>query len=168
MMKKIFMVIALIGVVANLALGCIVAVPPDYSESTPAVTQNNIQGVVSSGTTQIAVYEIPSVKITDEIITISLPATLSVKIGEFSDSESVNNIRLEYQNKEGEWVVVRELNVEYSLKTDVPVPHFGLNTLDPVGFSSGDSLQVRVYLTDGVYETYLEFNFVVDSNRRPY
>lgn len=97
---------------------------------------------------------------------VALPLTVLVKVsprypdqtGEAAGAKPVIKAILQYKVKHsgtwGAWVTVRRLeNPDWSMNWDHPVTLFGRNNIDPAGISSGDEIMIRLYLSDGTYET---------------
>lgn len=89
---------------------------------------------------------------------VSLPITVWVKVGPRvnSDGELMPIIKAVLQYRilpGGKWKTVKTVtNKAYDIAWAVPVALFGKNNIDP-NISAGTAILIRVYLTDGVYET---------------
>ncbi len=170
MKKKFLAALAGLVLLAGNTFACIETVQPEYDLTVFEDVNNELISSVSVGDTLIAKVKVPTDLNNNGVLTLSLPATISVQVGEFDSDNGLNidTIILEYKDKSGNWQVIRSMtNVNYTLKTNAPVPHFGLNTFDPAGYNAGDEVEMRVCISDDMYETYLNFTVEIDDNRRP-
>ena len=87
-------------------------------------------------------------------MSVSMPMTLFVKISPRESGKNIVQAVLQYKiSGQTTWTPIRTLtNVSDFNQTD-PVAIFGRNTIDIPGLKSGDEFYIRVYLTDGIYET---------------
>lgn len=89
---------------------------------------------------------------------VSLPITVWVKVGPRMNSDgqlmAIQKAVLQYKIlPAGEWVTVRTIyNYSFPIQWALPVALFGNNNIDPQ-ISAGTEILIRVYLTDGVFET---------------
>ena len=94
---------------------------------------------------------------------VSLPLTVYVKVsprqgdqaGEIAGDKPITKAVLQYKVlPNGKWITVRTIeNVSWELDWEKPVALFGKNCINPEGLSSGTEIVIRLYLTDGTYET---------------
>ena len=96
---------------------------------------------------------------------VSLPLTVYVKLsprvpdqpGE-SSAKPILTATLQYKVKHGgswgSWTTVKTFaNLTWDLSFSRPVPLFGRDSICPRGLVAGDEIMVRLYLSDGVYES---------------
>jgi len=95
--------------------------------------------------------------------TVDMPITVWVKVsdrfsdqaGETTGKKPVLKAVLQYKvGKTGRWQTVRTLeNLNWHMSFDRPVALFGKNNIYVRGLAAGTEIFIRVYLTDGTYET---------------
>ncbi len=95
--------------------------------------------------------------------TVAMPITVFVKVsprfgdqaGEAAGPKAIIRAVLQYKILPGgEWVTVKDIdNPDWNMNFDHPVALFGRNTIDLTNVSSGTEMLIRLYMTDGTYET---------------
>lgn len=91
--------------------------------------------------------------------TVSMPFTVFVKVGDrFQDGEGNSTVKravLQYKVlPDGGWVTVKDINnPNWKMNFENPVALFGRNTINIPGLAANTEVLIRLYLSDGVYET---------------
>lgn len=95
--------------------------------------------------------------------TVDLPITVWVKVsdrfadqaGETAGNKPVVKAVLQYKVlPDGAWVTVRTLqNLNWKMDFNRPIALFGKNNINPKGLAAGTAILIRVYFSDGTYET---------------
>lgn len=93
----------------------------------------------------------------------AMPLTVYVKVsprypdqeGEAAGAKPIVKAVLQYKVlPAGSWVTVKTIeNVSWSMNWNHPVALFGKNCIDVRGLSAGTQILIRLYLSDGTYET---------------
>ncbi|MFA6930008.1 MAG: hypothetical protein WCT05_06755 [Lentisphaeria bacterium] len=94
--------------------------------------------------------------------TVAMPLTVWVKVsprtadqpGEVAGTKNIVRAVLQYKIlPSGEWVTVKDYDTpDWDMNFEGAVPLFGMNCIN-VNVSAGTQMLIRVYLTDGTYET---------------
>ncbi len=94
---------------------------------------------------------------------VDMPLTVYVKVGkrfadqegETSGSKSIKKAVLQYKIlPNGKWTTVKTLeNLSWEMDFQYPVALFGKNNINLKGLPAGTELLIRLYLSDGTYET---------------
>ena len=98
---------------------------------------------------------------------VALPLTVYIKIhareadqpGETAGVKEITRAVLQYRVRSngvwtGGWTTVRDYdNPSWDMNTDYPVPLFGSYNIAPKGIHAGDEIYLRLYVTDGVYQS---------------
>lgn len=91
--------------------------------------------------------------------TVAMPFTVFVKVSnrfdEESGSNSIKRAILQYKVlPNGEWVTVKDINnPDWDMDFQNPVALFGRNTINIPGLENNTEILIRLYLSDGIYET---------------
>lgn len=95
--------------------------------------------------------------------TVAMPITVFVKVsprfgdedGEVAGAKEITRAVLQYKIlPSGSWVTVKDIdNPDWSMNFDHPVALFGRNTINLSNIPSGTEMLIRLYLSDGTYET---------------
>ncbi|HBJ94971.1 MAG TPA: hypothetical protein DDZ11_00255 [Lentisphaeria bacterium] len=95
--------------------------------------------------------------------TVDMPITVWVKVsdrfadqtGEAAGSKRITRAVLQYKVlPNGRWKTVRELkNLNWHMNFQHPVSLFGKSSISVSGLAAGTEILIRLYLTDGTYET---------------
>lgn len=91
-------------------------------------------------------------------MTVDMPFTVYVKVAPRFESSGPRNITIaELQYRvvpNGAWTTVKRLqNVSWEMNFNNPVSLFGKNTINLTDIAAGTKIAIRLYLTDGIYET---------------
>ena len=91
-------------------------------------------------------------------MTVDMPFTVYVKVAPRFDGGNTRSITVaELQYKvlpSGPWTTVKRLqNVSWEMNFNNPVSLFGKNTINLTDIAAGTKIAIRLYLTDGIYET---------------
>jgi len=99
---------------------------------------------------------------------VATPLTVFIKVhartadqpGEEAGIKEVTRAVLQYRVRRNGtwrsagWTTVKEYNnPNWDMNVDVPVPLFGSNNISPSGLAAGDEIYLRLYVTDGVYQS---------------
>lgn len=125
--------------------------------------QDNFNGNYIAFLTGDVIHYSPTGLISDSVYyngqTVEMPFTVFVKIGDrFDDNDSKVSIKravLQYKIlPDGEWITVKDINnVSWELDFQNPVALFGRNSINIPNITANTEILIRVYLTDGIYET---------------
>jgi hypothetical protein len=95
--------------------------------------------------------------------TVAMPITVFVKAsprfgdedGEVAGAKEIIRAILQYKILPfGEWVTVKDINnPDWNMDFDHPVALFGRNAINLSNIPSGTEMLIRLYMTDGTYET---------------
>ncbi|MCF6174807.1 MAG: hypothetical protein L3J71_03460 [Victivallaceae bacterium] len=87
-------------------------------------------------------------------LTISLPATIYIVLAPGIGDPPITQALLQYKKlPSGSWTTIKNLtNLNWSINSTSPLKLFGKNILDPQDVSPGDTILVRLYVTDGITE----------------
>ncbi|MBS1369741.1 MAG: hypothetical protein HPZ91_07260 [Lentisphaeria bacterium] len=106
-------------------------------------------------------------------ITVALPATVEVWLARYDKSRPINRIMLQYRaGTSGDWITLYDLS--RVPESDQFIPLFGTGTLKPDMFPEAQTIQIRLYITDGRTQSFDPDNpdsgaisITVSPNRRP-
>ena len=133
-------------------------------------TDSNYNGNYIAGVNNFVSHYTPATTFSQALYhnggTVSLPLTVYVKLsprlpdqeGETEDSKPIVKAILQYKvYRNGlwsTWTTVKSFdNPKWDLSYSRAVPLFGRENIYPQGLTGGDQIMVRLYLTDGPYET---------------
>lgn len=129
-------------------------------------TQDNFNGNYISFITGDNFHYTPTELITNAVYkngyVVDMPFTVYVKVsdrfGDQSGEEGTKKIvRAVLQYKvlpSGSWITIKELkDLNWDMNFQNPVSLFGRNTINITNISAGTEILIRLYLSDGTYET---------------
>ena len=126
-------------------------------------TNDNFNSDYIAGANNYVAHYTPVLNINDVVyyngMDIALPITLFVKVSPLYNDGTLRNIQravLQYRiGTSGSWVTVKTVTRLSDLDFSQPVALFGKNIIDIPSsqISANTYIYIRVYLTDGVYET---------------
>ena len=130
-------------------------------------TQDNFNGNYIAFVTGDNVHYEPTELISNAVYkngyTVDMPFTVYVKVsdrfadqtGESPGAKKIVRAVLQYKVLPGgNWVTVKELkNLDWDMNFQNPVSLFGRNTINITNISANTEILIRLYLSDGTYET---------------
>ena len=96
---------------------------------------------------------------------VSLPLTVYVKLSPRTPDQQGESVvkqiqvailqyKVKHNNTWSNWKTVKSFsNTSWSLSNSKATPMFGKQNINPKGLVAGDEIMIRLYLSDGVYET---------------
>lgn len=132
-------------------------------------TTENFNGNYIAGANNFVEHYTPVESINSAVYhnggSVSLPLTVYVRITESKSTQQGQTVsgqvqiailqyKVKHNNTWGKWKTVKKYsNTSWSLYNTKPTAFFGKENINPKGLVSGDEIMVRLYLSDGVYET---------------
>jgi len=149
-MKKIFLILMLAGLQS---FGC-------------WFTQDNFNNNYIAWINNRQIHYTPETTLASAVyynnMGVSLPMTVYVKVSpRFPDQEGetgdqpITTAILQYKiMPSGSWITVKTLeSLTWAMNFDNPVALFGKYIINPAGLSASTPIMIRVYMSDGIYET---------------
>lgn len=130
-------------------------------------TADNFNGNYIAGVNNYVEHYTPAANIGSAVYhnggTVDMPITVYVKVGrrfadqegESAGSKAIQKAVLQYKIlPNGAWVTVKTLeNLSWEMDFQYPVALFGKNNINLKGLAAGTEILIRLYLSDGTYET---------------